>query len=217
MSDTRPNRLRRVSVVSVVALLFTTVLATAVIAFDDVPDDNQFHGSIEWLADNEITLGCNPPENTEFCPGDNVSRQQMAAFMRRLAQTFGTAGDVVTEIGDTVAIDSTSGIEVASVEVTPKAEANVSLDANVTLVIADETSGSLYVAPGSCTADPISSGLWYMPNPTAALQGSTFSITGVAVTDVATTYVLCVDKESGALPDALATQRALTATWSPTS
>ena len=30
-----------------------------------------------------ITVGCNPPENDLFCPRNNVTRGQMAAFMRR--------------------------------------------------------------------------------------------------------------------------------------
>src|SRR5690606_6120098 len=55
-------------------------------AFTDVPDTNVFHDDIAWLAEAGVTKGCNPPDNTEFCPGDNVTREQMAAFMRRLAQ-----------------------------------------------------------------------------------------------------------------------------------
>ena len=53
--------------------------------FDDVPDNNVFAADIEWLADAGITKGCNPPANTEFCPGSYVTREQMAAFMHRLA------------------------------------------------------------------------------------------------------------------------------------
>ncbi|MEA3510924.1 MAG: S-layer homology domain-containing protein [Actinomycetota bacterium] len=53
--------------------------------FDDVPDSNVFVSDIEWLADAGITKGCNPPANTEFCPGSYVTREQMAAFMHRLS------------------------------------------------------------------------------------------------------------------------------------
>ena len=53
--------------------------------FTDVPDANTFHSHIGWMADNDITLGCNPPANTRYCPNDNVTRGQMAAFMKRLA------------------------------------------------------------------------------------------------------------------------------------
>lgn len=66
--------------------------------FDDVPSSNTFHDAIEWLARERITLGCNPPTNTRFCPGDNVNREQMAAFLDRALDlpkgTVGTFRDV---------------------------------------------------------------------------------------------------------------------------
>ncbi|MPZ52956.1 MAG: S8 family serine peptidase, partial [Acidimicrobiia bacterium] len=48
-------------------------------------DDNNsvFQNDINRLASAGITLGCNPPENTRFCPNDTVTRGQMAAFLRR--------------------------------------------------------------------------------------------------------------------------------------
>ena len=49
---------------------------------EDVADDNVFKADIQWLADAGVTKGCNPPANTEFCPEDNVTREQMSAFMR---------------------------------------------------------------------------------------------------------------------------------------
>ena len=52
-------------------------------SFDDVPEDNIFAEDIEWLAVWQITRGCNPPENTLFCPGELVTRGQMAAFLVR--------------------------------------------------------------------------------------------------------------------------------------
>ena len=53
--------------------------------FTDVPTSSSFHDDISWLADAGVTLGCDA-SGTAFCPTDAVSRQQMAAFMRRLAQ-----------------------------------------------------------------------------------------------------------------------------------
>ncbi len=58
---------------------------------DDDPADNRFtddDGSIfetdiEALAAAGVTLGCNPPANTEFCPTDPVYRDQMASFLGR--------------------------------------------------------------------------------------------------------------------------------------
>jgi hypothetical protein len=50
--------------------------------FSDVPDSNPFHDDISWMADAGITTGF--PDDT-FHPAEPVSRQAMAAFMRRLA------------------------------------------------------------------------------------------------------------------------------------
>ena len=98
------GRLR--SALAVIALI-TTVLVPPVLATDtvsdgdtgasapvaagDLPpggtftdDDNNIHeGSIEAIAAAGITKGCNPPANDNFCPGDTVTRGQMAAFLHR--------------------------------------------------------------------------------------------------------------------------------------
>jgi len=42
-----------------------------------------FANAIQWLADEGITKGCNPPANTMFCPDDFVTRGQMATFLVR--------------------------------------------------------------------------------------------------------------------------------------
>ncbi len=42
-----------------------------------------FAADIAALAGAEITLGCNPPANTRFCPDAPVTRGQMAAFLVR--------------------------------------------------------------------------------------------------------------------------------------
>lgn len=46
-----------------------------------------FEADIEWMAQHEITLGCNPPANDHYCPNEDVTRGHMAALMRRLAQS----------------------------------------------------------------------------------------------------------------------------------
>ena len=216
MPDPRPRRFRRFSVVSVAALMVTTVIATAVIAsnvFTDVPDSNQFHGSISWMSENEVTQGCNPPDNDQYCPTDNVSREQMAAFMRRLAQTQGTVGDEVTDAADQVTIDAATGIEVASIVVTPKAEANVALNAHATIGSSGPSVGGYEIHQGDCTGTLIAAGTWQT---TAVDEAFTFALTGTDVVSADTTYVLCVDREDGS-PDAFTSTRALTATWAPTS
>ncbi|MCP4227771.1 MAG: S-layer homology domain-containing protein, partial [Actinomycetia bacterium] len=61
-------------------------------ATDTFKDDDSsvFEGDIEALGSAGITRGCNPPTNDEFCPGDHVTRGQMAAF---LVRAFGYTDD----------------------------------------------------------------------------------------------------------------------------
>lgn len=48
-------------------------------------DDNDsiFESDIDRLGAVGVTKGCNPPANTHFCPGSEVSRAQMASFLVR--------------------------------------------------------------------------------------------------------------------------------------
>ena len=57
-------------------------------ATDHFVDDSgsEFQPAINKIASVGITLGCNPPNNDRFCPGDRVTRGQMAAFLKRAAE-----------------------------------------------------------------------------------------------------------------------------------
>jgi hypothetical protein len=48
-------------------------------------DDNlsTFQGDVNAIAEDGITKGCNPPTNDRYCPNDDVTRGEMAAFIRR--------------------------------------------------------------------------------------------------------------------------------------
>jgi len=46
-------------------------------------DGSIFETDIDRLATAGVTKGCNPPTNDRFCPTQNVTRGQMAAFLRR--------------------------------------------------------------------------------------------------------------------------------------
>jgi hypothetical protein len=50
--------------------------------FDDVPASNVFFNFIDRMAVRNITLGCTP-DHVLYCPGDSVTRAQMAAFLVR--------------------------------------------------------------------------------------------------------------------------------------
>jgi hypothetical protein len=89
MKDEYTFRISRTRLRWVVALVVATALlvpgaAWASHQFTDVSDDNVFHDDIDAIADAGVTKGCNPPDNTEYCPDDLVTREQMAAFMNRL-------------------------------------------------------------------------------------------------------------------------------------
>jgi hypothetical protein len=46
-------------------------------------DGSIFESAIDRLKTAGVTLGCNPPVNDHFCPDNFVTREQMAAFLRR--------------------------------------------------------------------------------------------------------------------------------------
>src|SRR5690606_9784835 len=50
--------------------------------FDD-DDTSVFESDIDRLRTAGVTFGCNPPDNTRFCPDDHVTRGQMASFLTR--------------------------------------------------------------------------------------------------------------------------------------
>jgi hypothetical protein len=92
----RKNRLLTIITITTLALLsIPTIVSAAGGAFVD-DDMSIFEGDIEWLATANVTLGCNPPANDQFCPTSNVTRGQMAAFMRRFAQFLGAEDGVVS-------------------------------------------------------------------------------------------------------------------------
>jgi len=76
-------------------------------AFNDVPASNTFVEDIIWLAEQGITRGCNPPDNTLFCPDEFVTRGQMAAFLVRILRYTAGAGDdlFVDDNGTTFELD----------------------------------------------------------------------------------------------------------------
>lgn len=104
-NPTRPptTRARIAWAVAVCVAVMVPITAVASHSFSDVPDSHIFHDDIEWLKDSDVTRGCNPGEgNTRFCPEDPVTRGQMSAFMRRLAENR------VVDAGTVDGLDSTS-------------------------------------------------------------------------------------------------------------
>ena len=75
------------------ALLFATGKAAAQFrpgvspwVFDDVPSTHPFCTNITWMAQRGVTLGCGVIDANHrlYCPGANVTRAEMAAFLYQL-------------------------------------------------------------------------------------------------------------------------------------
>ena len=87
------------------AAFFNRALNLKASADDSFVDDetSTFEGDINAIAAIGITLGCNPPENDEFCPDDTVTRAQWASFMvRALGLTDGGDDDRFTDDDNSV-------------------------------------------------------------------------------------------------------------------
>jgi hypothetical protein len=63
------------------SLLSTSAIAQFCDGFTDVLASNPFCPDVTWLKTFGVTKGCAP---SQFCPNENVTRLQMAAFMHRL-------------------------------------------------------------------------------------------------------------------------------------
>jgi hypothetical protein len=73
---------RSALVILVAVLLALPSIALGTHVFDDVSDGSTHAPGIEWLAGTGVTAGCG---GDDFCPGDPVTRAQMATFMHRLS------------------------------------------------------------------------------------------------------------------------------------
>ena len=77
--------------------------------FKDVKVNSYYDKSIAWAYVNKIAFGVS---DTEFAPDDNVSRQQIAAFLYRYSQTIGvvkgkyTGANLISNFKDGSMVDS---------------------------------------------------------------------------------------------------------------
>ncbi len=93
-------RIIRTSTLGVVAAMMVVGAALAALppggTFHD--DDGNIHeGSIEAIAAEGITRGCNPPVNDRYCPSNSVTRGQMAAFINRALDLPAATADYFTD------------------------------------------------------------------------------------------------------------------------
>ena len=78
------GRRKFVAAIAAVVILLPVAAVAATSLFTDVSDDSIFVEDINWMKISGITKGCNVA-GTEYCPAENVTRQQMAALTHRLA------------------------------------------------------------------------------------------------------------------------------------
>ena len=76
----RRGRVSTVSLVIVTTVVVSQLTAYATHRFGDVDDGSTHAAAIEWLVESGVTAGCGDGE--DYCPGDAVTREQMASFLR---------------------------------------------------------------------------------------------------------------------------------------
>lgn len=82
--------------------------------FTDI-DGSVHREDILKLAKAKITLGCNPPTNDLFCPGQAVIRGQMASFLVRALRLPPTDENAFVDDGDTVYEDDINSLAAARI------------------------------------------------------------------------------------------------------
>jgi hypothetical protein len=95
-TDTRASKRRRAMQMAAVLVLLIAIPASASHRFEDVSSRRTGHAEISRIAEAGITVGCNPPEQTRYCPDELVPRWQMAIFLDRTAGRSASATSVTT-------------------------------------------------------------------------------------------------------------------------
>jgi hypothetical protein len=218
---------RGLLVLAALAVFVVPIAVSAAGGFTDVADDNIFKNDIQWMADNDITRGCNPPTNDKFCPSDVVTRETMSAFMHRLgvnkvvdAKTAVTA-DTATNadkldgidgsgymnpaagtVGDNLSMPLTTVKKLAELSITTPGPGGLSIQATLTpsTVVTAGASFWLQANDTACAfdIDPFYS-IAYGIISQPGNFGTSATITGVVVVPAgANTVTLCGRTFSGA-------------------
>ena len=130
--------------VAVVALAIAAVPAVVLAVGGTFIDDDTsiFEADIEWLAGADVTKGCNPPTNDRFCPDDEVTRGQMAAFMKRFAAFLGAEDGVVDEADEADTLDGKHAAALDSAGLSVFHDAAVAIAGATVLELTDIPAGS---------------------------------------------------------------------------
>ncbi|GBE24093.1 trifunctional nucleotide phosphoesterase protein YfkN precursor [bacterium BMS3Bbin02] len=80
-------------------------------------DGSIFEDNINAIAAAGITLGCNPPDNDNFCPNDTVTRGQMATFLVRTLDLAPAPMDFFTDDAGSVHEGNINALRMAGITV----------------------------------------------------------------------------------------------------
>ena len=79
-------------------------------------DEGNVHvNGIEWISAEGITAGCNPPFNDAFCPEDELTRAQAAAFIVRALDLPATSQDFYLDDNGTTLEESINRLAAAGI------------------------------------------------------------------------------------------------------
>ncbi len=79
-------------------------------------DEESVHqADIDRIHAEGLTRGCNPPENTQYCPDRQITRGEMAAFIRRLQDLPAAADSYFIDDDDNIFSDDIDAITEAGI------------------------------------------------------------------------------------------------------
>ncbi len=78
-------------------------------------DGHLFESDIDAIAAADITRGCNPPANDRYCPEDDVTRGEMAAFLRRALGLPRASTDFFTDDNSSIFEEDINAIAAAGI------------------------------------------------------------------------------------------------------
>ncbi|MPZ53273.1 MAG: hypothetical protein GEU79_11165 [Acidimicrobiia bacterium] len=84
--------------------------------FEDTAD-SVFVEDIIAISEAGITIGCNPPDNTLYCPEDTVTRGQMAGFLARAFDLEPTGDNPFEDTADSVFVEDITAISEAGITI----------------------------------------------------------------------------------------------------
>lgn len=184
-----PQIRRRLALPAVLAVLIALpagIMVAGTQTFTDVPPSHPFYADIEALAASGVTSGCTA---TTYCPNNNVTRAQMAAFLNRLGAL--QAGK--TPVANAATARSTDGWSLGC-------PSNTVSSQGLCFDNATRGSGTIYAASDACatigTAFPLFGGhRWFLPG--ANQLRSAAAVAGLNVSAAEWSSDMWIDSDDG--------------------